>query len=72
MSLLTIELTPEQKAALYATAKALGMAGMGAVVRAIMDGRLPPIPKLNSYYVTPRQQEVFQEEYDKYITGQVK
>jgi len=64
-TLLTISLTLEEKAQLYATSQAFGMSGMGAVVRAVMDGRLPPLHEMGQI-MNPNQRNVYYDAYEKY------
>lgn len=63
--LLTVSMTIDTKAKLHAAAYALGMSGKGAVVRAILDGRLPPLETLVQT-LNPSQQVVFHHEYSKF------
>ena len=42
-TVLSISVTLELKAELHAISEALGMSGMGAVIRAVLDGRQPPL-----------------------------
>lgn len=61
-ALLTVGMSYEMKVELQAISDALGMSGMGAVVRAVLEGRLPALKEIpQRMFVTPGQRQVYEQ-----------